>query len=153
VSSLEGVRKALLLMEERNASIAEIEREMEEQYELSTMRREAINLKRAAEEFMAKREVDDIEMEGWRARLVRRYDRRWNAETLKRLVSKSTFVNLCTLTPDAEKIDDMVRRNKVKMDDIAEAYEEIPQRPFLRTFYESDDGTDEAAELKAKLNA
>ena len=152
ISSQKEAREAAQLIEERNEAIAEIEAEMEEQYDLQTMRREAVELHRALTKFMDDKSVDKLEMGEYRWQVVRGFTRTWDAGKLKAKLGKAKFLQVCKLTPDPELIDDLVRQGKIKLDDIESALDETPKAPYIKRYENREaKGDAEADKLKEAM--
>lgn len=97
---------------------------------------------------------DGYEDSDWKATRVVSHRRTWNVERLARLVPKAVFKNVTTTTVVPAKIDQMVRAGKVTLDELAPAYEETANAPYVkvtRRSESSDAGQSEAEELAAKL--
>jgi hypothetical protein len=86
---------------------------------------------------------------------VQGHTRRWNAEKLEELVPKGIFKNLVTITVVPAKIDEYVRAKKIKREDIEPAFEETPNKPYVKWTPKKLDTTSraesEAASLADKL--
>lgn len=143
ISSQREAREALELIDSHAESIVEIEAEMEEKHDLQTLRRESVDMKKAVDDFMAKKDVEEIDMGSYKVKLIRRVRRSWNGEKLRGLVDKATWLRITTQTPDPEKIDEMVREKKLDRKVIADAYEEIAEKPHTRRYYASEKSEDE----------
>jgi hypothetical protein len=78
--------------------------------------------------------------------------RTWNAEKLKKLVKPGVFKNLVSLTVRPEKIDEYVKAGRLSLDEVADAFDEVPNAPYAKfTFKNQDDRSSEAESLAAKL--
>lgn len=116
------------------------------------MREEDAALAQAVEEFVLTSYEPGQGYEDDRVKLtkVQSHTRRWSAEKLEKLVTRGMFKNLVAVTVVPAKIDEMVRKGKLKLEDVAEAYEERPNKPYVRPTAKKD-GLD--AESSADLLA
>lgn len=141
------------MIEERNEAIAEIEALMEEEHDFQSMRKEAIELHRALTRFMDDKSVDKLDMGTFRYQVVRAVTRTWNANKLKAKLGKAKFLQVCSVTPDPDKIDDMVRQGKIDLEDIESALDETPKTPYIKRYVNREaEGDDEAARAREAMN-
>jgi len=82
---------------------------------------------------------------------VQGHTRRWNAEKLEELVPRGIFKNLVTIAVVPAKIDEYVRAKKIKREDIEAAYEETPNKPYVRWTPKKLDTTERAASEASSL--
>jgi len=82
-------------------------------------------------------------MEGRYATVIVRSRRKWNADKLKsalKEISARDWKHLwqhCTVrVPDADKIDQAVKRGLIELEDISEALEETKDAPFIQVYDE-----------------
>jgi hypothetical protein len=134
------------MLEERTEAVLEIERIMEEEYDYKAMRNESTALKFAIEEFMAKSDRPKLEMSGYRWQLIKSANRVWNPDKLRAALGKAKFLKVCSVTPDPDKIDDLVRKGTINLEDIEDALEEFPKKSYIKRFEDSDKKADEEAE-------
>lgn len=141
------------MLEEKQEAVAEIEREMDEEYDYKALRNEATALSLAIRDFMVKNDRKKLEMDGYRWQVIRPVNRVWNADKLRGLVGKSMFFKLCRFEPDSDKIDAMVREGKLNIDDIQDALDELPKSAYIKRYQSSEAAADEEAErLKAAMD-
>ena len=125
---------------------------MEEEYDLQTMRREAVELHRALTRFMDDKSVDRLDMGEFRYQVVRGATRKWNVDKLKAAIGKGKLLQVCKLVVDPDKIDDQVRQGKLKLDDIEGALEETPKAAYIKRYENSEaKGDAEADKLKEAM--
>lgn len=144
------------MMEERNEAIAEVEAMMEEEYELSTLRKESMALYEAVRQFVLKR-GKDLEMPDRTWKIVKQKIRTWNAETLQQLLPKPLFLKVAQMEyrVDAEKLDSLIRAGEIDRDKIKSAFEEKAKQAYVKhTVLKQDDnaGEDEASAVASALD-
>lgn len=132
-------------------AIAALERVDAIQEQIDPLMREATDLKRAATQFAVSKKLDTIQLDGHYYRHIQRYNKLWDAEVLKRIV-KGKFVKfrgkktplwqlVTKRIPDPELIQEAVAQGWVKEKEVALAFVEKPQSPFLQKFQGfADDG-------------
>ena len=157
VSSVKEAEEAVQLMQERNEAIAEVEAMMEEEYELSTLRKESMALYEAVRAFVLKRNKDLI-MDDRTWKIVKPASRSWNPDKLMKLLPKSLFMKVATMsyTIDPERLDSLIREGSIDRKKIATAFEETPKTPYVKhTVLKEEDttGEDEADAVAAALDS
>lgn len=150
VSSVADAEEAIELMKERNDAIREIEAQMEEEYELSTLRKESMAAYEAVRAFVLKR-GKNLVMEDRQFTIVKPAKRAWNPDKLQALLPKSVFVKVATMTYkiDAEKLDSEIRAGKIDRKKIEKAYEEMPSTPYVKHTVKTVDNSQEEADAVA----
>lgn len=146
VSSVADAEEAIKLMEERNEAIAEVEAMMEEQYELSTLRKESMALYEAVRSFVLLKRKKDLIMDGRTFKIVTQHTRRWNADRLHSLLPKALFMEVATTeyVIDAQKLDSLINAGKIDRDAIADAFEETAKAPYVKhSVIKADDNSAE----------
>jgi hypothetical protein len=151
ITSTAGLRDALTEFVDTET---EIEVLMEQ---IKPLQRKAVELKKAATYFADERKIDAIPMDGFYFRLIRRHERFWvgtradmpkgapkKAKPLKDIVAgryvkrggkKVSLWNFLTRRiPDAEKINDAINEGLISEEELAPAYLERPQAPYLRKY-------------------
>ncbi len=80
------------------------------------------------------------------------HTRKWNVDKLKSLVPHAMFKRLTSTKVEPSKIDEMIRAKKLAIEEVQDAYEERPNKPYVKMTKKSQGSNgDEAAELAAKL--
>lgn len=140
-----GSTKALQIsVRSLDEAVAALERVDEIQVEIDPLMREATDLKKAVTEFVVKKRIDVVQLDGHYYRHIQRYSRTWDSNALYKLVrglkvkvkGKSTplWQLLTRRVPDPEAINQAVALRWVRMEDIEDAFVEKPQAPFLQKF-------------------
>lgn len=82
------------------------------------------------------------------------HSRRWNPDKLSKLLSKGLFLKVVDYVPSAEKIDALVKEGKIDRKTIDAAYEESPNKPYVKwtPVYEKRDGNAEATSLAGQFD-
>jgi hypothetical protein len=126
---------------------------LNEEHGISEMMQDAAELKKAATAFCNSKSIDVVNLpEKKYAKLIRSASSRYwigtkadipqsanAAKPLKSLVSKEMWLKLTKRVPDPAKIDKAVAEQVVKLEDIEDAYVEIPRAPYLRIYDEGDE--------------
>lgn len=91
----------------------------------------------------------------WLVTKVAGKDKIWHLDKLKTLLGARRYNQVTTVVLDRNKLDELVRSGAVSMDDIEDAFDEKPKAPYVKVTprSESQDGEDEAAGLRAALEA
>lgn len=153
ISNQKQAREAATMIEERNAMISEIEKAMEEEHDLQTMRREAIDLHKSLTQFMDDKSVDTLDMGEFRYQTIRPTSKKWNIDKLKAVLGKGKLLKVCKLVVDPDKLDDMVRSGKIDLDDIDAALEIEPKSAYIKRFINREaEGDEEADELRSAMD-
>lgn len=80
------------------------------------------------------------------------HTRTWNVDRLKELVKPGVFKKLTSLVVVPAKIDELVRAGKLDLEEIADAYEERANAPYVKPTIKSRvDNSAEAESLAEKL--
>lgn len=123
-------------LEQASTLFAELDAEIKritEEYELTEMQSDVLELQRAAADYAARKRRPDIEFGGREWAVVQRHTRSWNGEKLRKLVKdKAIWLRITKQTPDPDAIDEAISEGVLHENDISEAYEEKPQRPYLK---------------------
>jgi len=107
---------------------------------------DATEISKALLRFLQDSELDELEVPGFRAKIIQRNYPKWNGLKLRRLLKKrfaadewqGWWRSLTTRIPDQEKINEAVAAGEIEMEDIEAAYEDNPGQPFLEVRKVSD---------------
>lgn len=146
IKSMKDLKEAAQMLEDRTAEIREIEQAMEEEYGYSTARTEAVCLKQSLDMYMDDKNVKKLEMGDYRYTLIRGERKSWNADKLRAIVGKAMFLKISNVTPDPQKIDDMVRQGKLDDKVIGKALDFTPIKAHTKRFENSEAKGDTEAE-------
>jgi hypothetical protein len=97
---------------------------------------------------------EGIETPTYLATKVVGHTRTWNVEKLQKLIPRGILKNVVKMTVDGAKVDEYVRAGKIDRNKIKGAYEERPNKPYVKiTRRSQDDGKAdaEADSLAGKL--
>jgi hypothetical protein len=144
------VEKALDLLDETNATIADIEEQVEEEYALGSQRRLALALDTAIKNFQLDSGIQEIEREGYRLQIVRRFKRYWDAEKLRKLVSPKEWQVITDRVPNPDKIDNAVREGVLDLKKINRAFIEEESGTHVRRFNAPKESADAEADRVAE---
>lgn len=153
ISSVADAKAAIELMKERTEAINEIEEMMEEEYELSTLRKESMALMEAVKDFVLKRDKP-LEVDNRRFTIVKQHVRKWNPEKLQSLLPKAVFMKVATMqyVVDPERLDSLIRAGEIDRKKIESAFEESPKAPYVKhsILKPSDNSGEEEADRVAE---
>lgn len=82
------------------------------------------------------------------------YRRSWNPEKLRKLLPTKLYKLVIDVTVNKNRLDELVREGKIDPKKIESAYEETPNKPYVKRTDKSDTktrGEEEAANLAAAL--
>lgn len=145
ISSQADAVEALTLMEKKSAEV----KKLMEKHGIEKRMQDATELKKAATNFMAMKNVEALELPiGKVAKLIQATKGMWigtkddlpddvsarEVKTLKSLVSKEIWMKLSRRVPDPAKIEEAVSEGLVEEDEIADAYLEKANAPYVRLF-------------------
>lgn len=141
---------AVEAIEEREQGIADLEQQMEEEFDYLTMKTEVNDLKQAVTAFMAAGKIAHVFRDGYKFTLIRRHSTKWNEGKLKKLLPKSMWLKVTNQVLDPHKLDDLVKQGKIDDKEIGEALERTPQKPYIQRF-EYKEGQDREAAMAEEL--
>lgn len=140
----------MLKVRENEDILAAAEEEMEEEYGYLSLKSETDALKEAVRQFMVTAAVDHAPVEGrGRFQMVRRFSRKWNPDKLRSIIGEKNFKKVTKRVVDSDKLDEFVRSGGYDQKQLEPAYEETPQKPFIRWYDETDSTSEEDALDKA----
>jgi predicted lipid-binding transport protein (Tim44 family) len=158
IGSEGGVAEALAAIEHTDEMIEKAEallRQTKTYQSLQELREKRQALSTAVDEFVLSNYKAGEGYEDDRIRLtkVQGHTRRWDVEKLKTLVTPGMFKNLVKVTADPDKINEMIRKGKLKLETVAAAYTERPNKPYVRPTIKKDglDVEAQADQLAEKL--
>ena len=95
----------------------------------------------------------DYEDERYKVTRVQGHKRWWDSEKLEKLLPKGLFLKVVDYTPNAEKIDALVKAGKIDRKKIEPAFMQKPNAPYgkITRKTEGTSGEAEADSLAAKL--
>lgn len=99
-------------------------------------------------------EHEDYEDDNYKLTRVQGFRRSWNVGTLEKILPRGIFKNIIKIEADPAKIDEYVRSGRLKADVIEPAYEETPNKAYVKMTKKShkeDVAEAEANALAAKL--
>lgn len=134
IESQKDLDSAIEAIEIREGAIADIEQQMEEEFDYLTMKDEANQLNEAVRLFMVENDVKHIFRDNYKVTLIRRVTSKWNPDKLRQLVGKATWLKITDQVVSPGKIDDLVRDGKLDERAIAPALESKPTKPFIQRF-------------------
>jgi hypothetical protein len=113
----------------------------------AAMQEEDAELEAAIREFVLNSYEAGSGYEDDRVRLtkVQGHTRTWNVDKLQAKLSRGLFKSVTQITVVPAKIDEMVRKGKIDLDAIADAYEERANKPYVKPTAKKD-GLDAEAE-------
>jgi hypothetical protein len=131
-------------------AIEAVELRQELKEAINEAEQDAVAVTKALAEFMRKSNLPDFKAGEYRAKFVRRTQRFWDAERLKEIVRdefdyedgdswQKLWQSLTVRIPDSEKINQAVAAKDVELDDIQDAYVEIPGNEYLDIRKVADD--------------
>lgn len=130
---------------------------MEEEFDYITMGEEIEALRQSMTTFMSANDVARVYRDNYAITLIRRSSFVWDAEKLKKILSKGMMLKISSLVVNPDKIDDLVREGKIDRKQIERALTEKKQKPHVRVFpykdgQSADDARAEEAALRAQLS-
>lgn len=99
---------------------------------------------------------ENYEDDKYKLTRVQGFRRHWDTDKLEKILPRGIFKNAVTIQADPQKIDQLVRDGKVKMNLIAPAYVEVPNTAYVKVSRKRNDeqkGDVEAAALAEALGA
>jgi hypothetical protein len=124
-----------------------------EQSGLNRLEEVRAKIKAAVDEYAL--EHEGYQDERWKLTRVQGFKRAWNVDKLAKILPKSVFKHVTKIEADPAKIDDYVRKGTIKLETIEPAYEETPQKAYVKwtraTESSASKGAAEADSLAAKL--
>lgn len=139
-------------LEKASQLFAELQGELaalEEEFSIADMQSDTTELQRAVADYCARKGRKDVEFGGDDWTVVQRHSRSWNASKLRSKVSKTLWLRITRQTPDQALIDEAIAEGALHENDIADAFEETPQRPYLKRKTGSARNEEEAAAIAA----
>lgn len=159
VTSKSHVQDAIKRLTEIENEIEQIEAIIADRVDPELVKMEALSvetqeLKAAVNTFVLNRGLK-MELPTVTITRVQAFKRRWNVETLEKIVPRGIFKNLVKIEVDPAKVDEYVKKGKLDPKKIEAAYEETPNQPFVKWTpkAETHSAEAEAASLAAKLGA
>lgn len=116
---------------------------------------DAVNLRKSIDGFLLANKYS-IDIDGLKMTPTYPKERKWNVDKLREVLPAGLFKRVIVETVDSDKLDELVKAGKVKLDAIEPAYEESPKTPSVRITWAK--GTDkaktetEASSLEKKLS-
>lgn len=112
---------------------------------LADIEKDLVSYKAAVTNYMIAKKKKSIPGSGYHGTLVEGFDGRWDMVKLRRILKKKEnfkeiWNTITTRTLDAEKLNEAVEEGMIKAKEIQAAWVEVPRRPYLRLFEESDNG-------------
>lgn len=154
IESQKDLDEAIEAIEIREQGIADLEQQMEEEFDYLTMKDEVSQLNEAVRLFMVENDVKHVFRDNYKVTLIRRVTSKWNPDKLKKLVGKSTWLKITDHVVSPAKIDDLVREGKLDERAIAPALESTPTKPFIQRFpYKEGQDRDAAMAEESALRA
>lgn len=99
---------------------------------------------------------EGFESDDWLATKVVGHRRTWDVEKLQKLIPRGILKNVVEMKVIPDKIDEYVRKGKLDRKKIAAAFEEVPNKPYVRITKREqsseEKGSAEAESLAAKLS-
>jgi hypothetical protein len=143
VSTKSHVREGLDTLAAIDAEIEELTRPLRSQHEA---------VKAAVDGYViAKYQPGDgYEDDDYLATKVVAHRRSWNVDKLTKLVPRGILKNVLKISVDGEKVDQYVRAGKIDADKIKAAYEETPNKPYVKITPRKKGQSPERAEKEAE---
>jgi hypothetical protein len=97
---------------------------------------------------------EDYEDDDYKLTRVQGFRRKWDTAKLEKILPRGIFKNIVKVEADPVKIDEYVRSGKLKAKLIEPAFEELPNKPYVKMTKKShaeEKGETEAQSLAAKL--
>lgn len=157
IASVSGVQSALRRIEEIDAALETLtarlaKTKLAQQIDVLEEEKHALSIEVDAFVLDHYEAGDGYEDDAIRITKVQGHSRRWNAETLMRLVPRGVFKTLVDVTVVPAKVDDAVKAGRITLEQIADAFEETPNRPYLKRTVKAQGREDQAASLAEKLS-
>jgi hypothetical protein len=96
-------------------------------------------LEEAIERYMLKRGPGiKIEHETATVTVVQSHTRKWNADKLRALIPMGVYKNVVELVVNRDKLNEYVAAGKIDRSVIEDAYEEVPNKPYVKRTPKSD---------------
>lgn len=139
------------LREDCIESIEEAETDNAEVRGYLLLKQDVEAIKAAIQEYLISSETTKFEHDGVNLTMVQAHKRFWNPDKLKQIIGKAMFIKVSNYTIDPAKIDELVKAGKLEENEIAPAFEEVANKPYLRISYAASDGGEEAERLAEAL--
>jgi hypothetical protein len=148
IRSKSDVAVALRQIEELDAKIAKAAAKLQE---------ERGALKEAVDEYVMEKVKDgQYEDDTYKLTRTQGHTRTWNVDKLEAILPRALFKRVIKITVDGQKVDELVRAKKIDRKKIRAAFEERPNKPYVKhTKKAADDSakrSKEAESLAEKLS-
>jgi 16S rRNA C967 or C1407 C5-methylase (RsmB/RsmF family) len=101
-------------------------------------------------------EAESFESESWQGTRVQAHTRNWNVDKLRKKLTPALFKRIIKVSVDNAAIDGLVREGKIVFEDIEDALDEKPNKPYVKWTPRGKDiqdaGVAEAEKLAAMLS-
>lgn len=113
------------------------------------MQAERAELDAKVKEYVLKK--GNIETPTHKLTLVTGFTRRWDGETLARIVPKGLFLKIVDYVPNPDKIDEFVKAGKLDEKKIGKAFIETAKSPYVKITRKKDQDDGEADRVAKAL--